>query len=160
MKHPKTLFRGRAEKGSIAVETVFCLPLLILFLVVPLFLARAFWYYSVAEKAAHDGARFLSNARQSEIVAASGSGGAELPIAQLAEAIAHAELDEIKPALEWFSITALCDLDDCGFAVPQTVRLSVRLRMRDEIFGPFTSEYFGDGPLLLEARVTMRYVGN
>jgi len=160
MRPLKTQFRRGSEKGSIAVETALCLPILIVFLVVPLFLARAFWYYGVAEKAAHDGARFLSNARQWEIVATPGSGGQDLPIAQLAEAIAHAELDEIKPALEWFSITALCDLDECGFAVPQTVRLSVRLRMRDEIFGPFTSEFFGDEPLLLEARVTMRYVGN
>lgn len=160
MRQRKTRTGRRSEKGSVAVETVFCLPLLILFLVVPLFLARAFWYYSVAEKAAHDGARLLSNARQSEIVATAGSGGQGLPIAQLAAAIAHAELDEIKPALEWYSVTALCDLDECGLAVPQTVRLSVRLRMRDDIFGPFTSELFGDGPLLLEARVTMRYVGN
>jgi hypothetical protein len=155
-----TPFRPRAEKGGIAVETVLCLPLLILFLAFPLFLARIFWYYSVAEKAAHDGARFLSNAPQYEIVAAAGTGGEELPAALLAKGIAHAEMDEIKAALDWFSITAQCDGDDCGFAVPQTVRVSVRLRMRDNVLGPFTSEFFGDGPLLLEARVTMRYVGN
>ena len=159
MRQPKRL-RSRAEKGSVAVETVLCLPLLLLFLAVPLFMARAFWYYSVAEKAAHDGARFLSNAAQHEIVATSGTGGQELPIALLAKAIANAEMDEIKPALDWFSITAQCDGDDCGLAVPQSVRVSVRLRIRDEILGRFTSKIFGDGPLLLEARVTMRYVGN
>ena len=142
------------------METVLCLPLLILFLVVPLFLARAFWYYSVAQKAAHDGARFLANATQLEMVLADGAGGSDLPIAGLAEAIVNAELDEIKPALVRYTITALCDGDACGGQVPQTVRVSVRLWLRDDIFGVFTSEYFGEDALLLQARVTMRYVGN
>lgn len=160
MRKAKTRFQRRAERGSIAIETVLCLPVLLLFLAIPLFLARAFWFYSVAEKAAHDGARFLSNVAQHEIVAAAGTGGDELPIALLAEGIANAEMDEIKPALDWYSITAQCDGDDCGFAVPQLVRVSVRLRVRDDILGALTGEFLGDGPLLLEARVTMRYVGN
>lgn len=160
MRKTKARFGGRAEKGSIAVETVLCLPLLILFLVVPLFLARAFWYYSVAQKAAHDSARFLASAAQFEIMPPTGTGDARLPVAVLAEAIAHAELDEIKPALERYTIGATCDLDVCGFAVPNTVRVSVRLKVRDEIFGPFTNKYFGEEALPLEARVTMRYVGN
>jgi Flp pilus assembly protein TadG len=160
MRQANTRFRRRAEKGSVAVETVLCLPLLILFLVVPLFLARAFWYYSVAQKAAHDSARFLANASQVEMVVPDGSHDEDLPIAALAEAIAHAELDEIKPALVRSTVTITCDLDACGDQVPQTVRASVRLRFSDDLFGAFTSEYFGEDPLLLEARVTMRYVGN
>lgn len=159
MRQLKIRFRRRAEKGSIAVETALCLPLLILFLVVPLFLARAFWYYSVAQKAAHDGARFLANAAQLEMVLGDGAGGSNLPVAVLAEAIVNAELDEIKPGLVRYTVSALCDGDTCGDEVPQTVRISVRLRIRDEIFGAF-DEYFGEDPLLLEARVTMRYVGN
>lgn len=158
MRQSKTLFRRRAETGSIAVETVLCLPLLILFLVVPLFLARAFWYYSVAQKAAHDGARFLSNTTQSEI--APGAVVGDAPIALLARSIVDAEMDDIKPGLEGYTITALCDGDGCGLTVPQTVRVSVRLTMRDNVFSAFTTEMFGEDPLLLEARVTMRYVGN
>lgn len=153
-------FNKRTEKGSIAVETIFCLPLLILFLVVPLFLARIFWYYSVAQKAAHDSATFLAKAPLTEMIAADGSNGAPLPVALLAESIAHAELDEIKPGLVRYTVSALCDGDVCGDEVPQTVRVSVRLRMRDEIFPAFTTELFGEDPLLLEGRVTMRYVGD
>lgn len=160
MRQPKTRFRKRAENGSIAMETVLSLPLLILFLVVPLFLARAFWYYSVAQKAAHDGARFLASASQLEMVLPDGADDEDLPIAALAEAIVHAELAEIKPGLVKNTVTVLCDGDACGGGLPQTLRVSVRLWMRDEIFGPFTSEFFGEEPLLLEARVTMRYVGN
>ncbi|MGX4640108.1 TadE/TadG family type IV pilus assembly protein [Massilia sp. SYSU DXS3249] len=160
MKPAKTRFFRRTESGSIAVETIFCLPLLILFLVVPLFLARAFWYYSVAQKAAHDGARFLANATLTEIVAPDGSGGDPLPVALIAEAIAHAELDEIKPALARYTVSVLCDGEVCGNAVPQRVRVSVQLRFRDQIFDTFTSKYFGDDPIILTGRVTMRYVGN
>jgi len=159
MRQTKVRIGGRAEKGSIAVETIFCLPILILFLVVPLFFARVFWYYSVAQKAAHDGARFLASAPQFEIMPPAG-GGARLPVATLAEAIALEELSDIRPALERYTITALCDLDACGFEVPNTVRVSVRLKVRDEIFGPFTNQYFGEEALSLEARVTMRYAGN
>lgn len=155
-----TRFRRRTEKGSVAIETAFSLMLLSAFIVIPFLLARIFWYYSVAEKAAHDGARFLSNAAQHEIVAPSGSGGEEVPIARLAEAIAHAEMDEIKPALDYFSIMALCDLDNCGVGVPQFVRVSVQMRIRNDLFGSIGYELFGEDPLVLEARVTMRYVGN
>lgn len=160
MNPSKRRFGKRAEKGGIAVETIFCLPLLITFLVVPLFLARAFWYYSVAQKAAHDSARFLANVAQAEMILADGSDDESLPIAALAEEIAHAELDEIKPGLVRNTVTVLCDGDACGGEVPQTIRVSVRMWMRDEIFGIFTSEIFGEDPLLLEARVTMRYVGD
>ncbi len=153
-------FNKRAERGSVAVETIFCLPLLILFLVVPLFLARAFWYYSVAQKAAHDSATFLANAAQSEMILSDGADDESLPIAALAEEIAHAELNEIKPGLVRNTVTVLCDGDACGGEVPQTIRVSVRLWMRDELFEFFTTEIFGEDPLRLEARVTMRYVGN
>lgn len=160
MSKSHTRFRRRNEKGSIAIETAFSLLLLSVFIVIPFLLARIFWFYSVAEKAAHDGARFLSNAAQYEIVAPSGSGGEEAPVASIAEAIAHAEMDEIKPALDYFSITASCDLDDCGVEVPQLVRVSVRMRIRNDLFGSIGYELFGEDPLVLEARVTMRYVGN
>lgn len=159
MNRHQTRFHRRAEQGSIAIETAFSLLILSVFIVIPFLLARIFWFYSVAEKAAHDGARFLSNAAQHEIVVPMGSGD-EASIARLAESIAHAELDEIKPALEYFTITALCDLDQCGFEVPQTVRVSVRLRIRHEMFGSIAADIFGEDPLQLEARVTMRYVGD
>jgi len=150
----------RAEKGSIAVETIFCLPLLILFLVVPLFLARVFWYYSVAQKAAHDSATFLATAAQLEMILPEGADEEPLAIAALAKDIVNAELDEIKPGLVRHTVQVSCDGDICGIEVPKIIRVSVRLSMRDEIFPAFTTELFGEDPLLIEARVTMRYVGD
>jgi hypothetical protein len=135
------------------------MPLLILFLAVPLFLARIFWYYSVAEKAAHDGARFLSQTSRLEIQAS--TGGAEPAVAALARAIAEAELDEIRPGLVGAAPAAQCDGLPCnGLSIPTMVRVAVQIRVRDDMFGFVTDPIFGEDGLLLTADVTMRYAGN
>lgn len=150
---------GRADQGSIAVEAAIVLPILILFLAVPLFLARLFWYYSVAEKAAHDGARFLSQATKLEIQAS--TGGAEPGVAGLARDIANAELEEIRPRLVGAAPSAQCDGITCnGLSVPTYVRMNVQIRVRDDLFGPLTNPLFGEDGLLLTADVTMRYAGH
>jgi Flp pilus assembly protein TadG len=159
MKTSSTRLFRRTEQGSIAVETAFVLPVLILFLAVPLFLARIFWYYSVAEKAAHDGARFLSQASRLEIQAS--TSGNEPGVSALARSIANAELDGIRPVLVGAAAASQCDGIPCnGLSVPSMVRVVVQIRVRDEILGPITDRYFGEDGLLLTADVTMRYAGN
>jgi hypothetical protein len=159
MKTLSTRLFRRTEQGSIAVETAFILPVLILFLAVPLFLARIFWYYSVAEKAAHDGARFLSQTSRLEIQGS--TSGNEPGVSALARSIANAELEGIRPVLVGASATAQCDGVSCdGLSIPSMVRVVVRIRIRDEILGPITDRYFGEDGLLLTADVTMRYAGN
>lgn len=149
----------RTEQGSVAVEAAIFLPIIFLFLAVPLFLARIFWYYGVAEKAAHDGARFLSQATRIEIQEV--AGGEQIAVATLAEAIVEAELDEIKPGLVGAAPTVLCDNRRCsGLSVPSIIYVSVEIRVRDEIFGPITDPLFGEDGLRLTADVTMRYAGN
>lgn len=149
----------RKEQGSVAVETAIILPVLILFLAVPLFLARIFWYYSVAEKAAHDSARFLSQASRVEIL---GPGnGAKPGVVGLAESIIEAELEEIRPGVEVLPHTILCEGYTCGgVGAPADVRVAVRILVRDEWFGPITNPIFGEDGLQLTADVTMRYAGN
>lgn len=149
------------ERGGVAVEAAFLIPIIFLFLAVPLFLARVFWYYSVAEKAAHDGARFLSQASQAEIREV--AGGAQVAVATLAEAIVNAELDEIKPGLVGHGSvnTVLCDNRKCGgLNVPSIIYVGVEIRVRDRFFGPITDSLFGEDGLRLTADVTMRYAGN
>lgn len=149
----------RMEKGSVAVEAAILLPVIILFLAVPIFLARVFWYYSVAEKAAHDGARFLSQVSRVEIQAS--TGGAEPGVAALAKAIVNAELAEIRPGLVGATPSVLCDGLICGgLSVPSTIRVAVQIRVRDDIFGFITDPLFGDAGMLLTADVTVRYAGN
>lgn len=159
MKTSFTRYFRRTEQGSVAVEMAFVLPILIIFVAVPFFLARIFWFYSVAEKAAHDSARFLSQTSRVEIL---GPGnGAKPGVVGLAEAIIDAELAEIRPGLVGSAPTILCEGYTCdGLSVPADIRVAIRIRIRDEVFGPFTDAIFGEDGLLLTADVTMRYAGN
>lgn len=159
MKRLTTRIFRRKERGSVAVETAIVLPLLILFLAAPLLFARIFWYYSVAQKAAHDGARFLSQATKMEIQAS--AAGAEPGVAALARSIANTEVDEIRSHLIGAAAAAQCDGVPCdGLSIPSTVRVVVRIRVRDDILGLMTDQFYGEDGLLLTADVTMRYAGN
>lgn len=160
MRRLLTPWRRRAERGSIAIEAAFSLLMLFTFVVLPFLFARIFWYYGVAQKAAHDGARFLANVAQVEIVTAAGNGGAALPVAAVARAIVDAEIADIRPVLDDYSITVLCDFASCGIGVPQFVNVIVQFRLRNDMFREILGNFFSEDPLILEARVTMRYVGS
>ena len=147
------------SRGGAAVEMAILLPILVLFIAVPLYFGRVFWYYSVAQKAAHDAARFLSSVNQIEI-RTPGGGFAEAPVAALSRVIAQEELMAILPATEGILIDVQCDLSSCGTAVPTTIRVVVKMLIKDKIFDAFTSEFSGSDGLLVKADVTMRYVGN
>jgi hypothetical protein len=160
MKTSSIGLRRHAERGSVAIEAALVLPFLLLFLAVPLFFARVFWYYSVAQKAAHDAARFLASASQVEMQTL-GPDDADAPVATLARAIALAESDEIRPVLDARTIVMQCDLSQCGWGVPQKVRVQIRLRVSDNVLGSITDEYYkvnGKG-LDLTADVSMGYAG-
>jgi hypothetical protein len=137
----------------------FSLTILTLFLAVPLFFAQVFWYYSVAQKAAHDAARFLSTASRLEM-ATLGTGDSDAPVSVLAKQIALAETDEIRPMLDARTIVVQCDLTQCGWSVPQTVRVQVRIRISDKILCVFTDEFTNGQGINLTADSTMNYAGN
>lgn len=159
MKTSNAPLLRRNENGGMAIEAAIVLPVLLLFLAVPLFLGRVFWYYDVAQKAAQDGARFLSSVSRTEIQAS--TGGAQPGVAALAKSIAEEEIKGIRPGLVGASVTPQCDYAECnGLSVPQTVRVSVQIRVRDDILGPITNQFFGEDGFLLTAAVTMRYAGN
>jgi Flp pilus assembly protein TadG len=152
--------RRRSEQGSVAVEAALVIPILVLFLAVPLFYARVFWTYSVAQKAAHDATRFLATATNVEMTTL-GAGDSDAPVAALAKAIVLAETDEIRPALDARTIVVQCDLSQCGWSVPQTVRVQVRMRVSDSILGAITGDFYtvsGQG-VNLTADDTMGYAG-
>jgi Flp pilus assembly protein TadG len=153
----KTSLRSRPshrEQGVAAVEMAIVLPILILLLTTLVFFARVFWYYSVMQKAAHDTARVLSTANQIEIRAAG------VPMLAVARSIVEAETAILNPVADDLAIDVQCNFATCGFAVPATVRVVIQMRMRDQIFGPITSAFYGDDGMVLTADVTMRYAGN
>jgi hypothetical protein len=150
--------RRFSDKGTASVEMAIVLPVLLLFLAVPLFFARVFWFYSVSQKAAHDAARVLSTATQLEMKA-QGSGFSEAPMAALARQIATEEMKEIIPALSGLIIDVQCDLSTCGIVVPQTVRVKVLIKIKDPFFSAITDELTGSDAFILASDVTMSYAG-
>lgn len=152
-------FSRHPASGTVAVEMAIVLPIFLLMLAVPFFLARVFWYYSVGQKAAHDAARYLSMASQAEIrTPASGFNEAQVPA--VARWIAQQELEEILPYSDGIIINLQCDMNACGATVPATVRADVQITLHDSILGQLTSTYLGSTDMLLAGDVTMRYAGN
>lgn len=145
----------RRQSGIATIELAIIVPVMLLFLTVPLFFGRVFWHYTVAQKAAHDAARYLSGVALSQMTAPLHIGH-EVAVAQ---AIAAAEMSDLNPGPYPPVVTILCDGITCdGFVAPSVVRVVVRMRMYDWIFPAFTSDISGASGLLLTADTTMRYV--
>jgi hypothetical protein len=161
-------FCGRQERGSVAIEMAAVLPILLLVLAMPLFYARVFWYYSVAAKAAHDAARFLSTATQAEMRTLADSED-EARVATIARWIADSETESLKPVMERRIISVQCGYPPASSlsygpcadnVVPLMVRVYVSTRMYDDFFGEFTSALYPEEGLHMQPDVTMRYAGN
>lgn len=147
----------KGERGSVAIEATLLLMILVVLLACPLFLGRVFWYYTALQKAAKDGARFLSTATPSEMLTVGSND--EAAVAALARDIVRAETAELHPAENRRLIDVQCDLGACGLAVPTNVRVQVRMRLKDPVLDTFTHYLSGDQGLYLKADVSMRYVG-
>lgn len=147
----------RSATGSVAVEMALILPLFLILLAGPLYLARAAWFYSVGQKAAHDATRYIATATQAELRIA-GSGFNEARVPAIARWIAQQELGEIVTFSDGILITILCDGDNCGLLAPVRVRTAVKIGLHDNILGGLTMEYLGSAGLTMNSEVTMRYV--
>jgi len=151
--------RQGAQGGSIAIEMALVIVTLVFLLTVPIFFARVFWYYSVAQKAAHDAVRFLATAPQAEL-RTPGPGNTPSSVVAVARAIADAETTVLDPVMASKYIDIDCNFGTCGDGVPSTVRVYIHMRMRDDLFAPYTAPFYGQDGMLIKAEVTMRYVGN
>ena len=68
MRRTLQLNRRHSQRGSIAVEAAFTLPILVTFILFPsLFWALYFYEYSAAQKAVHDAGLYLSTAPKLEM---------------------------------------------------------------------------------------------
>jgi cbb3-type cytochrome oxidase subunit 3 len=135
------------------------LPVFLVLLAVPLFLAVVFWCYSAGQKAAHDAARYLSTATQAEM-RTYGGGFGESTVAATARWIAQQELEGILPFTDGIPITVECNASTCGAAaVPATVHVQVRIGLHDTFFDSITTDAIGDTGMEVASDVTLRYVG-
>jgi hypothetical protein len=149
MSRRTPLQRRSRQLGVAAVEFAVLLPLLIVLMTAPLFIGRVLWHYTVAQKAAHDAARYLATVPEAELRT---PGLAPAAVA-VAREIVTAELADLNPGPYPPGITISCDTTVCtGLILPTTVRVNIVIEMHD----PFG--YAGDGmPVVVE--VQMPYMG-
>lgn len=149
----------RPTRGSVIVEMTLVTSMLLGLIAFLTLLGQYFWYYDVAQKAAYDGARFLSTATQVEMRTV-GDSGTEPAVAALARKIVMEELSEIAPHLYPVVVDVHCDFKTCVNKVPQTVRVAISMSLQENIFTGFTSMFTGQEGMSIVADVTVRYAGN
>lgn len=145
----------KREAGVAAIELALLLPILIVFLMFPIFLSKCLWHYTVAQKAAQDAAHYLSTVPRSEML----SWELAEEAADRAVEIAEREIAELAPGSRITGPTAYCDTLVCGelgATAPKTVRVRLMFTMSD----PLGLIDFGWYGLRITADHTMRYVGN
>ena len=147
----------RSVNGSVAVEMALILPLFLILLAGPLYMARAAWFYSVGQKAAHDATRYVATATQAEL-RTGGSGFNEARVPAIARWIAQQELGELVPLADSIAITIQCDGDACNALTPGRVRTGVQITLHDQLLGGLTMDYLGSADMTMTSEVTMRYV--
>ena len=157
MKQSKNCREHRWQRGVAAVELAIILPILMMLLTVPFYFGRAFWHYTVAEKAAHDAARYLSSIPVTEMK----SQARIAAIVDVARQIYDQEVAELNPGMFPPTPTITCGNFVCdGISVPDTVRVAVRMRVFDNFAGTSNSDYKDEeGGIVLTADVTLPYVG-
>ena len=156
LHHARRPEASRRQAGTAAVELALMLPILIVFLTVPIFFARCFWHYTVAQKAAQDAARYLSTVSRSEMM----SPTLATEAAALATRIANLEMAELSPGSTILPPTVYCDDDNCGISsgnVPAVVRVKIVFNMYDSIFGIVDVGRYG---IQITANAKVPYVGS
>ena len=119
------------QRGIAAIELAIMMPVLVLMLVMPLYLGRVFWHYTVIQNAANDAARYLS-----KIPAAEMANPARAPtVVAVANSIIAEELAELAPGAYGYGVLISCDGSVClGFSRPATVRVDISALIQDIFF--------------------------
>jgi Flp pilus assembly protein TadG len=144
------------QGGSAAIELAFLLPILLIFMSLPIFYARCLWHYTAAQKAAQDAARYLASVPRSEMLSSTSATAA----ANRAVQIATREIAELAPGGQMVGPLAYCNGAMCGNLIPigslpQRVTVELGFIMTDPWFGVETW-----GGIPVNASVTLNYVGN
>jgi Flp pilus assembly protein TadG len=146
---------GRKERGVAAVELALIFPVLLIFLLFPIFFGRVYWHYTVAQKAAQDAARYMSSVPAQEMRSRTLSQAA----ANVAIDITRAELAELAPGSVIGDAVIQCGTLPCGSRtglVPATVRVVVTFKIFDTFFGVVDTGRYGWD---ITADITMNYAG-
>jgi len=146
----------RRQRGLAAIEFALCLPVLVALLVLPVFFARAFWHYTMAQKAAQNAARYLAGASAADL----GAPDAPHAASKIAREIVQRQIAEMSQDAVVSGIDVACDESSCAGTpegkLPATVRVSFQVTMSE----PGGLAGFGWFDLPINASYTLRHAGN
>lgn len=139
----------KRTRGVAAVEFALVMPILLLLLVTPLYLGRYFYHYTVAQHAAQNSARYLSQVPLLEIV---NPDRAKLA-ANVANEMVIQMLAELAPGPVVPNYDVSCGSNKCaGVIRPTTVTVSIQILVVDIFFPTAMSMPF-------EVTVRTPYIG-
>ncbi|MFA7350872.1 MAG: TadE family protein [Methylotenera sp.] len=137
--------------GAAVVEFALLLILLLIIVAGVVEFGRTFWYYDALTKATRDGARFLSNARESSTVAINAS-HIDMAKTMVANAATLAQV----PGFNSGQVTVTCDTA-CG-ANPTYITVSIGYPVTIGSWIPFVTLVGAPWDATLSPYTTMRYM--
>jgi hypothetical protein len=156
----------RSEDGAVAVEAAVCIAfILVPVLACVLLFGRFFWYYTVAQKAVHDAALYMSSATPLEIRSSRGA-------AELAGKIVTWETGDLdQDTVASLGTTALCGYKDtspepqfyncyASTTPPAAVRAGLTMTITDPFLSPVTDAIIDTDGIPIRVSVTMNYNGH
>lgn len=156
----------RSEDGAVAIEAALCM----VFILVPvmafiLLLGRYFWYYTVAQKAAHDAAAYMASAPLLEIKSSKGSAALASDIIswETADLDADTTATVVPTVFCGYKFGFSSDIQwlNCnGSYTPIGVRTGVVMTVTDPFLSPVTNAIWGSDGVPIAAIVNMSYVGH
>lgn len=168
----KSIYRQprRNAGGAAAIELVGVLGVILIpLLVAALFFGRFVWHYSVAQKAAHDAARFVAASSPTEMKIQCTLIIYKDPcVVMAAMSLAAAEMAELNPGgVDTPSVVVYCDEQKCATnsatPLPTMISVDIKMTVKDPFFTAFSSAFGGAaGPIEIPIQATGRsyYVGN
>jgi Flp pilus assembly protein TadG len=148
--------KARGQGGFAAVELAIMLPFMVALLALALLAGRLLWHYTVAQKAAHDAARYMSTVPAHDIVSTRVADAQAVGQQILEEEMSELNQGEMPRFTRISCISPLDATDTCnGLTTPTSVSAAVTMRI-DDIF---LLDVILSQPIIITAKVTMPYVG-
>lgn len=163
MKYLSRRVISRNQKGSVAIEAALTISLILVpLLFFVLLFGRYFWYYTVAQKAAHDASLYFATAPVADIT----SNNAR----EIARKIMDDGLADIDPTtrstggFDMFCLfptpyPGIVSPGFCSDGRPAAVKAHITMTVSDPFLSPITESVVGHEGLPIKAGVTLPYVG-
>jgi hypothetical protein len=155
--------KWRNQRGSVSIEAAVTITfVLIPLLSFVLLFGRYFWYYTIAQKAAHDASVYLAAAPVADITS---NNAREIARKIMDDGLA--DIDEATRSTGGFDVFCLFPTPYpgtvspgfCSDGRPAAVKAYISMKVSDPFLSPITESVMGFEALPIKAGVTLPYVG-